>query len=151
MAGVLSSAISGLQASQIGLRTAGNNISNANTAGYSRQDVNFSTRPEQTHGSAGFLGNGVNVESVKRVVNDFLTTQLRLDSATFNQLDKYNTNIGKLDKLLSDSNTGLIGGLQSFLRPYKMVLTILLHLQRVNLLLLNLRALVRSLIIYMIA
>ena len=114
MAGVLSNAISGLQASQIGLRTAGNNISNANTVGYSRQNVNFDTRPEQYSGSAGFLGNGVNVESVKRVVNEFVTTQLRLDSSTFNQLDKYNTNIGKIDKLFSDASTGLIGGLQTF-------------------------------------
>jgi flagellar hook-associated protein 1 len=114
MAGVLSNAISGLQASQIGLRTAGNNISNANTAGYSRQNVNFETRVEQRYGSAGFLGNGVNVESVQRVVNDFVTSQLRLDSSTFQQLDKYNTNIGKIDKLLSDTNTGLVGGLQNF-------------------------------------
>ncbi|MES2675654.1 MAG: flagellar hook-associated protein FlgK [Pseudomonadota bacterium] len=114
MAGVLSNAISGLQASQIGLRTAGNNISNANTVGYSRQNVNFDTRVEQRYGSAGFLGNGVNVESVKRVVNDFVTSQLRLDSSTFHQLDKYNTSIGKIDKLLSDTNTGLVGGLQNF-------------------------------------
>lgn len=114
MAGVLSNAISGLQASQIGLRTAGNNISNANTVGYSRQNVNFNTRPEQQFGAAGFLGNGVNVESVKRVVNDFVTTQLRLDSSAFNQLDKFNTNISKVDKLFSDVNTGLVGGLQNF-------------------------------------
>ena len=114
MTGVLSNAISGLQASQVGLRTAGNNISNANTAGYSRQDVNFSTRQEQQYGGAGYLGNGVSVDSVKRIVDSFVTTQLRLDTSTFNQLDKYNTNIGKIDNLLSDASTGLSGGLQSF-------------------------------------
>ncbi|GGY72420.1 hypothetical protein GCM10011613_16740 [Cellvibrio zantedeschiae] len=114
MSGLLSNAISGLQASQIALRTAGNNISNANTVGYNRQEVNFSTRPEQQFGSAGFLGAGVNTESVKRVVNEFLNTQIRLDATNFNQLDKYNQNIGKVDKLFSDSSTGLIGSLQSF-------------------------------------
>src|SRR6187402_625822 len=114
MSSVLSNAISGLQASQVGLRTAGNNISNANTAGYSRQDVNFATRQSQQVGGAGFLGNGVSVESVKRVVDDFVTTQLRLDTSAFNQLDKYNTNIGKVDKLLSDANTGLVGSIQTF-------------------------------------
>lgn len=114
MSGILSNAISGLQASQVALRTAGNNISNANTAGYSRQDVNFSTRPEQQFGGAGFLGNGVSTDSVTRVVNEFVTTQLRLDTSAFNQLDKYNTNISQVDKLFSDVSTGLIGGLQDF-------------------------------------
>lgn len=114
MSGILSNAISGLQASQIALRTAGNNISNANTAGYSRQEVNFSTRQEQQFGGAGFLGNGVNTESVTRVVNEFINTQLRLDTTTFNQLDKYNQNIGKVDRLFSDSSTGLMGAFQNF-------------------------------------
>ncbi len=114
MSGLLSNAISGLQASQIALRTAGNNISNANTAGYSRQEVEFSARIGQKSGAAGYIGNGVTTDSVTRVVNEFLTTQLRLDTSTFNQLDKYNTNISKIDGLFSDVNTGLSGGLQNF-------------------------------------
>lgn len=114
MSGILSNAISGLQASQVALRTAGNNISNANTVGYSRQEVNFSSRPEQQFGNAGFLGAGVNSESVKRVVNEFINTQMRLDTTAFNQLDKYNQNIGKVDKLFSDASTGLSGSFQSF-------------------------------------
>jgi flagellar hook-associated protein 1 len=114
MSGVLSNAISGLQASQVGLRTAGNNISNANTAGYSRQNVNFNTRPEQSFGKAGYLGSGVSVESVTRVVNSFITTQLRADSTAYNQFDKFNTHINTVDKLFSDVNTGLVGGLQGF-------------------------------------
>jgi flagellar hook-associated protein 1 len=114
MSGILSNAISGLQSSQVGLRTAGNNISNANTAGYSRQNVNFGTRPEQQYGNSGFLGSGVNTESVQRVVNEFITTQVRLDTTSFNQLDKYNQSIGKVDKLFSDASTGLVGSLQSY-------------------------------------
>ncbi|HSX50376.1 MAG TPA: flagellar hook-associated protein FlgK [Cellvibrio sp.] len=114
MSGLLSNAISGLQASQNALRTAGHNISNANTAGYSRQEVNYATRPEQNIGSAGFIGSGVTTTSIERVVNDFVTTQLRLDTSTFNQLNTYNINIGKVDKLFADVTTGLSGALQSF-------------------------------------
>jgi len=114
MSGILSNAISGLQASQVALRTSGNNISNANTAGYSRQQVNFTTRPEQQFGGAGFLGSGVNTESVQRVVNEFLNTQIRLDTTSFNQLDKYNQYIGKIDKLFADASTGLMGSFQTF-------------------------------------
>lgn len=114
MSGILSNAISGLQASQTALRTAGHNISNANTVGYSRQQVEYATRPEQQIGNAGFIGSGVTVTTIERVVNEFVTTQLRLDSAAYNQLNTYNSNIGKIDKLFSDINTGLAGGLQSF-------------------------------------
>lgn len=114
MSGLLSNAISGLQASQNALRTAGHNISNANTAGYSRQEVNYATRPEQNNGGSGFIGSGVTTTSIERVVNEFVTTQLRLDTSTYNQLSKYNTNIGKIDKLFADASTGLSGALQSF-------------------------------------
>ncbi|WP_062060446.1 flagellar hook-associated protein FlgK [Cellvibrio sp. OA-2007] len=114
MSGLLSNAISGLQASQNALRTAGHNISNANTAGYSRQEVNYVTRPEQNIGGAGFIGSGVTTQSIERVVSEFATAQLRLDSSTFNQLNKFNTNIGKVDKLFADVSTGLAGALQTF-------------------------------------
>lgn len=72
MSGILSNAVSGLQASQNALRTAGHNISNANTAGYSRQEVTYATRPEQYIGSAGFIGSGVDTTSIERVVNEFV-------------------------------------------------------------------------------
>lgn len=111
---LLSTAISGLQASQNALRTAGHNISNANTAGFSRQEVNFDTRIEHKIGDAGFIGNGVNTRSIERIVDEFVTAQLRADTSTFNQLNKYNTNIGKVDKLFADMSTGLAGGLESF-------------------------------------
>lgn len=114
MSGILSNAISGLQASQNALRTAGHNISNANTAGYSRQEVNYATRPEQNIGAAGFIGSGVTTTSIERVVNEFVTAQLRLDTSTYNQLNKYNTNIGKVDKLFAEVTTGLTGALQTF-------------------------------------
>jgi flagellar hook-associated protein 1 FlgK len=114
MSGLLSNAISGLQASQNALRTSGHNISNANTAGYSRQEVNYATRPEQNAGAAGYIGSGVTTTSIERVVNEFVTAQVRADTTTFNQLNKFNTNIGKVDKLFADGSTGLAGALQTF-------------------------------------
>lgn len=113
MSGVLSTAVSGLRASQNALNTTGHNISNANTDGYSRQDIQFETRPAQFSG-AGFIGAGVNTASIERVVNEFLITQLRLDSSAFNELDTFNNQIGKIDSMLADPNTGLSQGFQSF-------------------------------------
>lgn len=114
MAGLLSTAISGLQASQNALRTSGHNISNANTAGFSRQSVNYLTNPAISVGAAGYIGNGVTTASIERVVNEFVVAQLRMDTSAFNQLDKFNTNIGKVDKLFADEGTGLAGALSSF-------------------------------------
>src|SRR5690606_4006186 len=79
-----------------------------------RQEVHYVTRTEQKMGAAGFIGSGVETRSIERVVDEFMTTQLRLDTSSFHQLDKYNTNIGKVDKLFADLSTGLSGGLQSF-------------------------------------
>ncbi|MDO6745979.1 flagellar hook-associated protein FlgK [Gilvimarinus sp. 1_MG-2023] len=114
MSGILSNAISGLQASQNALRTAGHNISNANTEGYSRQQVEYTTRPEQSIGSAGFLGSGVSTTSIERVVDQFVNGQLRLDTSAYGQIETYNVNIGKIDSLFADSSSGLSGALQDF-------------------------------------
>jgi len=114
MSGLLSNAISGLQASQSALRTTGHNITNANTPGYSRQSTEMVTRPEQRLGSAGYVGSGVRVQSIERMVDEFVTAQLRADTTAFNQLDKFNTNIAKIDRLFADESTGLSGGFKRF-------------------------------------
>ena len=56
------------------LQTTGNNIANANTQGYSRQQVELSTAKGQYTG-AGFFGQGVNVTTVTRSYDRFLTAQ----------------------------------------------------------------------------
>lgn len=56
------------------LQTIGNNISNANTAGYSRQSVELESAGGQFSG-AGFFGKGVKVTSVVRAHDDFLTRE----------------------------------------------------------------------------
>ncbi len=111
--GLLSTAISGLQASQLALRTAGNNISNANTQGYTRQQVDFGERPSELVGP-GYIGSGVSLQSIERVVSEFMTTQLRSDTTNFSELQKYDSKIGSVDNLVADASTGISGSLQSF-------------------------------------
>ncbi|MDQ2077343.1 flagellar hook-associated protein FlgK [Marinimicrobium sp. ABcell2] len=113
MSGLLSNAISGLQASQNALRTTGHNISNANTPGYSRQRVEDVARPANNIGP-GYIGSGVTTRSIERIVDEFVNRQLVMDTSAFHQLDAFNTNIGKLDRLLADENTGLSAGMQRF-------------------------------------
>jgi len=56
------------------LNSVGNNIANANTPGYSRQQTIQSTTEGQFTG-AGFFGRGVTVQTVQRASNIFLTQQ----------------------------------------------------------------------------
>lgn len=56
------------------LQSIGNNIANANTKGYSRQETQLETAGGQYTGS-GFFGQGVNVTTVARSYDRFLTTQ----------------------------------------------------------------------------
>ena len=111
---LISNAVSGLQVSQNALRTTGHNIANANTEGFSRQRASSVARPEQRLGDAGFVGSGAITQSIERIVDEFVTGQLRTDTTAFNDLDAFNTNIGKIDRLYADGVTGLAQGLSDF-------------------------------------
>lgn len=56
------------------LQSIGNNIANANTKGYSRQETQLETAGGQFTG-AGFFGQGVNITTITRSYDRFLTTQ----------------------------------------------------------------------------
>lgn len=113
MADLLRIGVSGLSATQNALTTTGNNITNANTPGYSRQRTNFEPQPSQYIG-AGYLGSGVKVQSVQRIVDQLLIGQLRSDTATFHELDTTAKQLNQLDSLLADQSTGLSPAMQQF-------------------------------------
>jgi flagellar hook-associated protein 1 FlgK len=69
-----------LLANQLALQTAGNNVANVNTPGYSRQSVLLQAVPGAFSG-AGYYGNGVEAATVLRSHDEFLTRQAALTSA----------------------------------------------------------------------
>ncbi|WP_075185555.1 flagellar hook-associated protein FlgK [Teredinibacter haidensis] len=110
---LLGVSISGIRVTQSALNTTGHNISNAGVDGYSRQRVNVQTNPATFAGN-GYVGNGANVKSIERIVNSFVTEQLRDDTTLYKDLDIYHTYVSQLDDLLSDASTGLASGMESF-------------------------------------
>ncbi|MBE01909.1 MAG: hypothetical protein CL958_02260, partial [Euryarchaeota archaeon] len=64
MAGLMGIGLSGILSHQTALNTTGNNITNANTEGYSRQEVQFATQEGQRTG-AGSIGSGVTIENIR--------------------------------------------------------------------------------------
>ena len=118
--GIFGIGLSGLAAAQAGLLTAGHNISNANTAGYSRQQIILGARAPMFTGG-GFIGTGVNVDSVRRVYNDFLGAQTTRATSSAAHLDVYTSELGKLDNLFGDATTGLGPALSDFFGAVNLV------------------------------
>ena len=110
---MLSIGISGLQASQRNLATTGHNISNVNTDGFSRQSVEQATR-SPTSSSNGFIGSGVDVVSIQRVFDQFLSDQVTARTSSFNQLDTLQQLASGIDGLLANPDAGLNPVLQKF-------------------------------------
>ncbi len=113
MTGILNTATSGLLAYQHALDTIGHNIANADTEGYSRQRVELSARRPHL-GGVGYIGNGVQVDSVRRLYDQFVTGRLRTTAATSAQYQTYSQFAGRVADVLGDPQAGLGGGLQSF-------------------------------------
>ena len=67
---------SALNSLQRAISTTGNNIANANTDGYSRQEVEFASRTPNRIGGVT-LGTGVEVSSIRREYDQFLTQDVQ--------------------------------------------------------------------------
>lgn len=105
--------VTGLNAAQLGLLTSGHNIANASTPGFNRQQILLATNTPQFSGS-GFLGQGVNVESVQRIYNQYLANQVTSSQSRLSELDAYSAQIKQIDNLLADASAGLSPALQAF-------------------------------------
>ncbi|KLD62114.1 flagellar hook-associated protein FlgK [Dyella japonica] len=112
MSNLLSIGTSGLNAAQVALTTVGNNISNVNTTGYSRQTV-LQTEAISQAGGNYTIGSGVNVQAVQRAYSDFLTTALWTSNSSLQRATTYNSLATTLNSSLSAS-----GNLQSALDSF---------------------------------
>src|SRR5690348_15326872 len=98
MADLLSTGVSGLLAAQVGLSTTGHNVSNANTDGYSRQQVTFAARAPQAEGRY-YVGTGVDTQAVQRAYSQYLNTALWSASSSKGRADAYQSLTDQLNKI----------------------------------------------------
>lgn len=104
---------SALLAAQTALATTSHNISNINTPGYSRQRVEQGTLPANFVGGY-YVGNGAAVNTIERVFNQFLVSQLRTYTSAEAQQDGFLTFSKQVDDLLGSSSLSINGGLEAF-------------------------------------
>lgn len=110
--------LSGLGAAQIGLATTAHNITNAGTAGYSRQRVDIqAATPVIMAGSPTkdvYVGTGVQVGDVRRSYDQMLSRELLADT-TAAAGDRVQQGLAaQLDGLFSDTATSLAPMLQGY-------------------------------------
>lgn len=110
---IFSIGVSGLNAAQGALTVTSHNISNVNTAGYTRQVTQQAARYPQS-ASYGFIGQGVDLTHVNRVYDDYLTQQVQSAQATDSYYSGQLDFLKQVDSLMADSTVGVSPSLQDF-------------------------------------
>ena len=117
MSGILNVGTRALQANQIALQTAGNNIANVNTTGYSRQTAVMSNVAGQFSGS-GYIGKGVEVSTIERTYSEFLNRQAGLASATSSGDTARADKLKQLETLFQGGKDGLGAAVSDMLNAF---------------------------------
>lgn len=111
--GLISIAMTGINAAQAGLLTTSNNISNLSTEGYTRQRTIQASNPTVMTGAGG-IGQGVHVVTVQRMFSQALTTQVLNAQTNVSALDTYYAQVTQIDNMLADKTAGLTPLMQKF-------------------------------------
>jgi flagellar hook-associated protein 1 FlgK len=118
MPDILRTGLSGLLAFQRALATTSHNVANVATEGYSRQVTDLATKTPQGYGS-GFVGNGVDVVSVRRIYDQFAVQNLRTATANAGQSDTVANFAGQIDDIIGDPTTGISTSLQAYFNAWQ--------------------------------
>lgn len=102
-----------LTAARIGMQTAGNNVANANTPGYTRQRVEFATSLPFAIGRMQ-IGSGVDVAGITQLMDGGLERRLRLQMALVAEAQVDHARFDELEGLLNEPDGGLSSSLASF-------------------------------------
>lgn len=97
---------SGLNAAQNALNVVGNNLTNATTPGYSRQNIILGEAGGKST-NYGFFGYGVKTGDVQRAYDGFLTNQVRGATTAYMALSSRYEQVSQIDDMLGDSTNNI--------------------------------------------
>ncbi|MEM5530523.1 flagellar hook-associated protein FlgK [Gammaproteobacteria bacterium AS21] len=101
-----------LLANKTALSTVGQNIANASTEGYSRQEANF----------VSVVGRqGTYIQDIDRATNQFVVQQYWSDLASFSSLNIQDSLISQTDNLLATSSTNISAALDTYFQAMQNV------------------------------
>ena len=113
MSNIFNVGSSALNALQRAISTTGNNIANANTDGYSRQEVEFRTRTPDSIGGHQ-IGTGVEISSIRRAYDQFLTQDVQARTSSSGYYSLYSTTAEQIDNLMADPTTSISSAMDQF-------------------------------------
>lgn len=109
MANLLQIGTSGVLGHQQMLQTTGNNISNVNTDGYSRQRTQHNSQTDNMGLARSFTG---------REVDKFAQAELLIDTSAFGNKEKFLAEITRTDQVLSDKSNNMAAGISQLFESF---------------------------------
>ncbi|MDX9714400.1 MAG: flagellar hook-associated protein FlgK [Dissulfurispiraceae bacterium] len=101
------------------LDTVGNNIANASTPGYSRQEVVLENIPSGIFSSTGLSGRGVRISDVQRMYSSYVSLQMRNESSLLSYYETYNRLITQIEDIFNESSDyGISPSISSFFNAW---------------------------------
>ena len=117
--GALSIAVRSLYAQEGALDTTANNISNANTPGYSRELPTLTEAPPLDTGQIS-IGNGVEFDGVQSVRDNILELRIDQETQQQNQLQSYVNSMNQVQSLFNETQSaGLSDALNNFFNSFQ--------------------------------
>ncbi len=101
--GAIQKGSNALQVAELGLHVVGNNIANAGTPGYIRQELIQTSGPATRIGGT-ILGSGVKAVGVQQKIDEFLADRMRQVKAELESSSRQGDLFGKLESILGEMN-----------------------------------------------
>ncbi len=108
----------GIEANRRALNTTSNNVSNANTPGYSRQRAVFASNAKSTVGGTT-LGGGVRIDRVMRMHNDFVQGQIMEESKTHGGFKARAEGLGRIEGQVYEQGKQLSERVNNFFNTFR--------------------------------
>ena len=119
MMGILDIGSNALSAQRTALEVTGENVTNINTPGYSRQTVVLETSPGSVDGQLP-VGSGVRVASIQRAHDAFLQAQIQGESSASGKDTVLNSAMQNIEPLFNDTAVvGIATSLQNFFNSWQ--------------------------------
>jgi len=111
---------SAIFASQAAIGVASHNIANVNTPGYTRQEAILRTATPIVPVPGGYLGMGVNVSSIERRYDRFITGQLLGQEQSYGKSSVMDQVLGQVEQVFNDTGgAGLSDSLNAFFNAWR--------------------------------
>jgi flagellar hook-associated protein 1 len=119
LTGILNIARNALSAQQTAMQVVSNNIANANTEGYARQEAVFNEEQANVTDLGLFLGNGVSISMVKIRYDKYLENTIAKENTALEEQKTNEDYLTRVETVLNEDNTKLTSNLVSFFNSWQ--------------------------------